>query len=234
MARLDWSAGRNHKEGVDRGVYYPSNGDVAEAWVGLAAVNQSAPALRQLVTYRDGVKVVNMRSEDSFIATIEAYTYPSSLTSRASFGFSYRVMTENGYRIHLVYNAMAAFSAHTYQPDKVDFFSFDLSTLPIGIPTAKPSAHLMIDTEIAYPWVIKDLEDILYGTDASLARLPLPGEIIDLFEVNSILRVIDNGDGTFTIDGPDTAIQMLTSDEFEVDWPSVTYLDTDTYQIKSL
>lgn len=233
LSRLDWLAGRNHEEGVDRGVFYPRNGS-AEPWDGLTSVNQSEPDLRELVRYRDGVKTVNVRSEGSFVATIEAYTYPETLSSRVPFGFSYRVLTENGYRIHIVYNAKAKMSGHTYQIDSVDPFGFDISTTPVYVPEAKPTAHLMIDTEIAYPWTIKDLEDVLYGSDTSLARLPMPEEIIDIFEVNAILKVIDNGDGTFTLDGPNTAIQMLTSDEFQVDWPSVRYLDEDTYQIKSL
>jgi hypothetical protein len=67
-----------------------------------------------------------------------------------------------------------------------------------------------------------------------LARLPDPQEIFDIFEANSILRVVDNGDGTFTVTGPDDAITMLDDTTFEIDWPSVVVIDSNTYEISSL
>ena len=88
--------------------------------------------------------------------------------------------------------------------------------------------------DVAYSAAISDLEDMLYGTNAEAPRLPLPDEIISIFEENALLRIIDHGDGTWTAIGPDEAITMITPTEFEIDWPSATYLDEETYTIRSL
>jgi hypothetical protein len=78
------------------------------------------------------------------------------------------------------------------------------------------------------------LEDVLYGTDDESPRLPSPEEVFEIFEENAILRIIDNGDGTWTAIGPDSAIEMLDSETFEITWPSAVYIDADTYTISSL
>ncbi|MFL6416837.1 MAG: hypothetical protein ACJ74Y_14330 [Bryobacteraceae bacterium] len=231
MARIQWPTG-SYRDGVDQGVIFPANED-AEAWNGLISVHQTPADLRTRVRYRDGVKVVNQRSEESFSATIKAYTYPVSLIPGLPFGFSYRVLTESGYRLHLVYNARAKWSDATYENETPIEWSFDITTTPIAIPGAKPSAHLIVN-ETAYSSARAQLEDVLYGTEVGLARLPNPQEIFDIFEANSILRVVDNGDGTFTVTGPDDAITMLDDTTFEINWPSVVVIDSNTYEISSL
>lgn len=232
MAKLSWDK-HDYETGLDRGVYFPSNAP-AEAWSGLVSVVENPPELRTIVTYREGLKVVNLKSEGSYSATIDAYSYPTSLNRRSTFGFSYRTLTSDGYRLHVVYNALAHFSEHSYKFDETSTFSFDISTTPVAIPGVKPSAHLVIDTETAYSWAVAAFEDVLYGSNASDARLPSPQEIFDIFEVNSLLRVTDNDDGSFTVTGPDDAIQMLDDTTFQIAWPSASYLDTDTYTIRSL
>jgi hypothetical protein len=93
----------------------------------------------------------------------------------------------------------------------------------------------MVDAETAYSWTVSALEDILYGTDAVDSRLPLPTEIVALFEANSILRVTDHHDGTWTADtDEDGIISMLDSESFEITWPSAIYTAPNTYKIGSL
>lgn len=231
MPRLSWDA-RDYEVGVDQGVFFGPDG--VEAWNGLVSVNEHSVELSSRVQYRDGVKVVNRRREESFSATVEAYSYPEGILGRKPFGFSYRVLTSEGYRTHLVYNATANPVGHTYSQGNPTPFSFEITTKPIPIPYAAPSAHLVIDTDKAYLWTVLAFEDILYGSATSTARLPLPDEVFDIFEVNSILRIIDNGDGTWTATGPDDVIEMISATEFEITWPSVVYLDADTYRITSL
>lgn len=232
MSRLTWDD-RDYETGLDRGVFFPINGD-GEVWNGLVSVQERSEELSSRVRYRDGVKVVNQRSEDSFSASVFTFALPSSFRPREEFGFSYRVMTAAGYKIHIVYNAMAIKPGQAYGQTEISPLKVDISTRPMAILGAKPSAHLIVDTSVAYSWALEAFEDILYGSDMVDSRLPSPEELVELFEVNSILRVIDHGDGTFTITGPDEAIQMLDDTTFQITWPSAVIVDEESYTIGSL
>jgi hypothetical protein len=96
------------------------------------------------------------------------------------------------------------------------------------------SAQLVIDRDLAYSSTIEALEEVLYGSEAEAPRLPTPQEVMAIFEENSILQVVDHGDGSFTVTGPDEAIQMLDATSFEITWASAVYVDAETYTIHSL
>lgn len=240
ITRLTWDKFHSYETGIDRGVFYPSNGP-GEAWNGLTIVKESPTNSDEQLRYVDGVKTLRRRRYGAFSGTIEALTYPESfyenvLTQRRPdyFGFSYRVKTDEIYKIHLVYNVLVSPSSYNYQQTETEPFSWDFTTRAINIPGAKLSAHLVIDGSKAYSWAVAALEDILYGTDSKTARLPSPEEVVDLFEVNSIVLVIDNGDGTFTVTGPDSIVKMLDTTTFEINWPSAVYIDEVSYTITSL
>jgi hypothetical protein len=186
--------------------------------------------------YLDGVKTLQRRRKGDFSGSVEAYTYPELLEQRRlkSFGFSYRVTTGKGSKIHLIYNAQFSPGEVAHKQSEVDLISWDFVTKAIPIPDVAMSAHLIVDADLAYPETVAALEDILYGSDALTARLPSPEEVLEVFEEHSILRVIDHGDGTFTITGPDSAIQMLSSTTWQITWPSAIYIDAVTYSISSL
>lgn len=111
--------------------------------------------------------------------------------SRTPFGLAYRTLigndtagTDHGYEIHLVYNATAGVSSQDYQtvndsPEALEL-SWDFSTLPVDVPGAKPSAHLVISSLTATPAKLQALETKLYGSDSTPAALPTPGEVIAL------------------------------------------------------
>lgn len=235
MTRLTWDAKHLYEMGLYRGVFYPPIGP-GEPWNGLISVgeeNESDISIR----YVDGVKTHQRRRRGQFSGDIQAYTYPDSfysdiLTQRkpSSFGLSYR----SNNKIHIVYNILISPEQQSHTQKGADAFSWNFSTLPIEMPDNTRGSHIVIDTNIAYTSTIEDLENILYGTDVENARLPTPVEIFEIFEENSILKVTDNGDGTFTVEGPDEAIVMLDSTTFEITWPSVIYIDSETYQISSL
>lgn len=234
MTRLDWQT-VGYEYGVDRGVFYPPSG-AGEAWNGLVSVNEKGVDLQERVVYLDGVKRLNKRSGESFSATIQVLTYPQSFYDHllaplrtAPFGFSYRVMTEKGYKLHLVYNAKAQMSDQEYVHDDSKPFSFDISATPVAVAKASPTAHIVIDG--AWPEVFVALEDILYGTDTADPRLPLPQELIDLFYSHAALQIVDHGDGTWTATGPDNMISMLDLTTFQIDSPSAQMLDSVTYTI---
>jgi len=239
MARLAWNIAPTFQAGVDRAVFYPPSG-VGEVWNGFMSLTENSPSELKK-RYLDGRKIGNRQTRDEFSGAIQAFTYPDSFYDdiliqrvQPSFGLSYRTLAGDNYRIHLVYNVVVTFSDKTYRQQNPELLSWNFTTTPVTIPGAKPSAHLILDGNAAYSSAIADLEDILYGTELTNPRLPTPQEVWDLVEGNSLLLVVDHGDGTFSVIGPDEAITMLSATTFEIDWPSVVNIDADTYQISSL
>lgn len=119
-----------------------------------------------------------------------------SQQKRGMFGMSYRTLIGNdvdgedhGYKIHLVYGATVSPSQKGYKtvndnPEAITF-SWELSTTPIEVANFKPTAHLEIDSTKVTAKQLAAIEAILYGTDgenATVARLPLPSEVIELFK----------------------------------------------------
>jgi len=143
-------------------------------------------------------------------------------------------MNGESYKIHLVYNTKISPGNVSHKQFEVDPFSWDFTSLPIKIFGERRSAHLIVDASKSYSSTMEDLEDVLYGSDTELPHLPLPEELLSIFESNAILRITDNGDGTWTADGPDEAIVMLDSTTFEITWPSAIYIDAVSYTISSL
>jgi hypothetical protein len=237
MSKLDWSD-RKYSSGIDRGIFYPRNSP-GEVWNGLISVEELPSPQYERKTYVDGVKFVNKRRDAPFSANVSAYSAPDSffnaiLTQKRNqgFGFSYRTLG----KINIIYNATASPSKFEYTYVDPDAYSWLITTFPIPLPGSGFTSQLIVDTSIAYPSAIADLEDILYGTDLEDARLPAPAEVLEIFEENSILRVIDNGDGTFTVIGPDEVITMLDLNTFEITWPSAVYTDIfeEKYKLRSL
>ena len=111
--------------------------------------------------------------------------------TRTPFGLAYRTLigndtagTDHGYEIHLVYNATAGVSSQDYQtvndsPEALEL-SWDFSTLPVDVPGAKPSAHLVISSLTANATKLRELETKLYGSETTAPALPTPAEVITL------------------------------------------------------
>ena len=257
MTRILWDAiGSHHfSAGVDRGVLYLQNGS-GVPWNGLVSVNEAPSGADVVESYYDGQKFFSRRRPEEFEATIEAFTYPlefdeydgrsqySTSQVRKPFGFSYRTLLGNdvdgaslGYLIHIVYNAVTKpiTRAHTTISDtsELNLFSWTITTSDVGIGGRRGS-HFVINSTIAYPWVLSEIENTIYGSVETSARLPDPQEILDLFEGGSILKITDHGDGTWTAEGPDEAIQMLDATSFQITWPSAVYISSDTHRISSL
>lgn len=235
MSRLTWDE-RNYETGLDRGVFYPKNSP-GESWNGLVNVRASHAYPDGSSRYIDGVRIASNNRRGQFSGTIEAFTYPDSFFEdplfqrlQKRFGMSYRV--DN--KIHLVYNVLIQSPSHTTEQLETEPFSWDFTTTPMSVPGERMSSHLIVDEQKAYAWTITQLENLLYGSDEGGARLPSPEEVLAIFDVNSILKVTDNGDGTFTIDGPDDAVIDNGDGTFSVTWPSVVIIDSNEYSISSL
>lgn len=242
MSRLVWGARgqRTYEAGVDRGVFYPQTGQAAP-WDGLISVSTTPETLESSERYYDGQKYHNQELVDSFAGTIEAFSYPVELDE--PFGFSYRTgkSDERGrqsYKIHLVYNVVAApasaiFGTLDDDPDLVNF-RWEFYTKPEPVEYGRPTAHLVVDTALAYPEALAQFEEMIYGSNFVEAHLPTVAEVLALFESHSILKITDHGDGTWTAEGPDDVVYMVGPDLFEIDWPSAVYIDNESYRVSSL
>lgn len=214
MAVLLWdgTGQRFYETGVDRGVLYiPNNGvyDEGYAWNGLVSVSEAPSGAEATPQYADNIKYLNLVSAEEFGATIEAFTYPDEFAQcdgtatptagvsvgqqpRKTFGFSYRTKlgndvdgSDHGYKLHLVYGALAAPSEKAYNtvnesPEAITF-SWELTTTPVAVTGLKPTAILTIDSTKVDPANLATLEEALYGTVGTDPRLPLPDEVIAIF-----------------------------------------------------
>lgn len=137
--------------------------------------------------------------EEELVASSGVYI---SQQERKAFGLCYRTIIGNdidgddhGYKIHIIYGAKAspseqAFNTVNDSPEPATF-SWELTTVPVAVEGFKPTAHLVIDSREADATKLAALETILYGTAAVTgtnaaaavdARLPLPDEIMDIFD----------------------------------------------------
>ena len=200
MSKLVWDqiGERYYETGVKQGV----------AWNGLTAVTESPSGAEASPLYADDIKYLNLISNEEFGGTIEAYTYPdefaecdgsAALTAgvmigqqpRKTFGLCYRTTIGNdivnndyGYKLHLVYGALAAPSEKAYatindSPEAITF-SWEFSTTPVNVTGHKPTACITIDSTKCDKGKLAALEAILYGGESTEARLPLPDEIAQL------------------------------------------------------
>ena len=212
MPKIKWdqTGERYYETGVSKGVLYPyANNSYAKgvAWNGLINVSESPEGAEATPLYADNIKYLNLMSAEEFKATIEAYTYPDEFAAcngeasleegvsigqqkRSQFGLSYQtkigndVDSELGYKIHLVYGALAAPSEKAYStvndsPEAITL-SWEISTTPVEVTGFKPTASLVIDSTKVEPGKLAALEKVLYGDAETEARLPLPDEVLSI------------------------------------------------------
>ena len=208
----DKTGERLFETGVNKGVLYPqdTSGKYPKgvAWNGLTAVTESPSGAEATPLYADNIKYLNLMSAEEFGATVEAYTYPEEFAAcngeaslvtgvsigqqpRKAFGMSYQTKigndidgNEHGYKIHIIYGALAAPSEKAYNtindsPEAITF-SWELTTTPIEVDGFKPTASLTIDSTKVDADKLTALEALLYGTEETEASLPTPDEIVAL------------------------------------------------------
>ena len=213
MAKLVWdkSGERLYETGVKQGVLYVQDtaGTYPEgvAWNGLTAVTESPSGAEATALYADDIKYVNLVSAEELGGTIEAYMYPDEFAEcdgsvaltpgmyigqqdRKTFGLCYKTTLGNdtdsnnhGYKLHLIYGALAAPSEKAYatindSPEAITF-SWEFKTTPVNVTGHKPTASITIDSTKVDAEKLAALEKILYGDDTGDGpRLPLPDEVL--------------------------------------------------------
>jgi hypothetical protein len=216
MSVLVWdSTGEKHFEtGVSNGVLYPINNSGAYplgvVWNGLISVTESPSGAESNKMYADNTVYANILSNEEFGGTIEAYTYPDEFAAcdgsaalaigvtigqqaRSMFGLAYKTKLGNdvdgedhGYKLHLIYGAIASPSEKAYQtvndsPEAITF-SWEVTTTPVAVTGFRPTASLVLDSTTADATKLAALETILFGAVGVDPRLPLPNEIKTLFD----------------------------------------------------
>ena len=224
MSKLVWdkTGERFYETGVKQGVLYVQGSDgkypKGVAWNGLTAVTESPSGAEANPLYADDIKYLNLLSTEEFGATIEAYTYPEEFAEcdgsasiatgvmigqqkRKTFGMCYKTTLGNdvdgndyGYKLHLIYGALAAPSEKGYStindsPEAITF-SWEVTTTPVNVEGFKPTSCITIDSTKADSTKLAALEVILYGKDPTAEgvsdgvdpRLPLPDEVATLMQ----------------------------------------------------
>ena len=213
MSKIVWDkAGEKFYEtGVNKGVLYVQDDKGAYpkgvAWNGLTAVTESPSGAEATPLYADNIKYLNLMSAEEFGATVEAYTYPDEFAAcngeaaltegvsigqqaRKTFGMSYVTKVGNdlnaeaGYKIHLIYGALAAPSEKAYatvndSPEAITF-SWEITTTPAEVTGFKPTATIVIDSTKVEEGKMAAIEAVLYGSESEEARLPLPDEVLSI------------------------------------------------------
>lgn len=215
----DKTGERYWENGVDHGVLYVQKDDGTYdngvVWNGLTGVTESPDGAEPTDLWADNIKYASLRSAETFGATIEAYTYPAEFAEcdgsaepvpglrlgqqkRKPFGFVFRTNVGNdtaseaddGYKIHIIYNATASPSERAYEtvndsPDAITF-SWEITTTPVVVTGYKPVSTITIDsskfTETAAKAKLTKLEGKLFGTDNTEAELPDPATVIGILD----------------------------------------------------
>ncbi len=225
MSRIVWdqTGQRLYETGVEKGVLFPFKSGAYQkgvAWNGLTTVTETPSGAEATALYADDIKYLNLMSNEEFGGTIEAYTYPDEFAEcdgsseiatgvvvgqqkRIPFGLSYVTKigndtegTDHGYKIHIIYGALASPSERSYatindSPEAITF-SWEITTTPekimhtvdgalVEVPGLKPTACVTIDSTKVAAAKLTQLEDRLYGTANAESSLPLPSDLITIF-----------------------------------------------------
>ncbi len=255
MTKIKWDqvGERLYETGVDHGVLYLQDNagtyNNGYPWNGLTTVTESPGGAESNPQYADNIKYLNLVSVETFGGTIEAFTYPDEFEQcdgtaepapgvkvgqqrRKTFGLSYRTRigndtdgTDHGYKLHLVYGALAAPAEKAYStindsPEAIAL-SWEISTTPVDVPNLKPSASITVKSTDVDAGDLSALEDILYGTAGTDPRLPLPDEVIALF--TGTLTAVTPTAPTYVSGTHTLTIPSVTGVEYRNDATGVVY-----------
>lgn len=262
MARIEWDLGvdRIYQVGLDRGVLYLRD-QAGVPWNGLTSFEDNTPQSSESYFF-DGQKIIDYPFVGDFTGKLKAVTYPDEFAqfdglqevedgvfvgnqNRNEFGLSFRTLIGDGdvgldlgYKIHIFYNLTA--QAETVSRDTIDSnvdlieFGWSITSRPEKLSQFVPTAYISVDTrDMVDPVALANLESILYGSEASDAWLPSLPVLLEILEESYTIVIIDNGNGTWTAQGPSDLITLTDPTTFEITDVDATYLDADTYEVES-
>jgi len=220
MPVTTWNAPgtRQFEAGVDKGMLYPLEGP-GVAWNGLSNITQNPVNAEPVPVYIDGEVYRRDAKPTDYQATLQAFNYPDEFLPcdglvlidgvlydgqiRQEFQMSYRTLigndllgTDYAYKIHLIYQAIAAPSTLAYASQGgttgPTMLSWTLHTRPITVSGLRPTAHAIVDSRYVTSASLTALEKILYGGSLSteVARMPTLTELAN--------TIVGNATGTVT------------------------------------
>lgn len=226
MSRLVWDdiGEKVYETGLDQGVLYLPSG-VGVPWNGLTELieqfNKSVVPI-----YYDGMKVNDFVVLGDFSASMKAVTYPEEFVEieglapikdgvfyadqyPQTFGLCYRTKIGNdiesdtlGYKLHIIYNVTAIpkdkpFTSMGASPSIIEF-EWQITAIPEEVPGFLPTAHIVLDSTKIDPWLLEEIEDILYGSTSAEAALVPMSDLVEHISGWFRVQIIDNGDRTWT------------------------------------
>lgn len=225
MSKMTWhgQGQREIESGISDVALYPigSNGyETGVAWNGITAINENPSGADVTDLYADNIKYASMTSAEKFGFTIEGYTYPPEWAEcdgskevetgvflgqqpRKAFGLAYKTQVgdelhpgmDKGFKLHLIYNSVAAPSGRGYttineNPDAINM-SWEANSTPVAVTGHKPTSTIVIDstklTSTAQQEMLQELLDTVYGRDADdgvtalTPSMPTPDEVLEIF-----------------------------------------------------
>jgi hypothetical protein len=237
-------------------LYLPDGSAVP--WNGLTEVAEKID-LGVSPIYFDGMKVGQTIELGNFSATMKAITYPKEFEAfegktdlrngvtvseqrPQSFALCYRSMVGNDleeesyHKIHVLFNVMAIPSDKVYSsisdsPEIVEF-EWSLTTVAEEAEGISPTSHIVLDTSRMDPWLLEDVERILYGDPYFDATLMPMSEFVSFLKDWYRVKIVDNGNGTWTaVEARPEFIEIGPDEIFEIINVNAVYLDADTYEI---
>lgn len=207
MSKLVWdqTGERQYETGVEQVALFPQAAGAYEngvAWNGITALNITPSGAEPTALYANDRKYLTMMSAEETGGTIEAYMYPPEFAkcdgsamavegvyvgqqTRVPFGLVAKTligndteMTKHGYKLHIIYNAMAAVSEKAYatvnESPEANTFSWEFTTTPVEVEGFDPTAYICIDSTKCAAEKLKALEAIIYGGEGEDAEPTLP------------------------------------------------------------
>ncbi|MBQ0141849.1 MAG: hypothetical protein KBT06_03450 [Prevotellaceae bacterium] len=221
MAKLKWDqpGEKLYETGVEKGVLFPvdakGNYPKGVAWNGLSSVTESPSGAEATAVYADNKKYLNLVSAEELGGTIEAYMFPDEFAvcdgskelapgvyagqqNRKAFGLAYMTLlgndtlgTDYGYKLHIIYNALASPSEKAYStvndsPEAMTL-SWEFNTTPVesGIDNVKVLSSITVDSTKFTETTkanLAELEKALFGDAEFDPFLPTPEQIVALLD----------------------------------------------------
>lgn len=194
---------KKYQYGIDRGRAYVQNTEPLP-WTGLTQVEDKRLNTDIMPLYDDGIKYDLLSEPSTTGVKINCYNYPSALDSVTGlalddrgilydeqplgyFSFSYRVMTDTGYKIIIMFNVMAAPGNHVHdtmekQPSPA-LFSFEGEAVPIK-SNGRHVARIELDTD-------RVSDALMSGFLDALDNKPMHHIIWALYKFDSEEELID-------------------------------------------
>lgn len=243
MSRIVWGnpSERYYQHGLDQGVLYIPGKDPVP-WNGLTGFEEGTDSPSPTLMYRDGILYCADVDASDFGGKLSAMMFPDEFghclgapkiadgliidnQKPQRFGFSYRTLVGSGakgdmfgYQIHLVYNCMASIGSRTRRSIGKDTapveFNFDIVCTPVKLAGFRPTAHFVIDTRGMSSSIIKQLEDLLYGSAETAGTLPDPQELYNIMNFGDAMVFTVHPDGTYTVEGSSNNLIALDDYHF--------------------